>query len=123
MSLLQAAAELEAVLRAETGAARQALLPDLMALMRRKQRALAVLAAAGPPADEAERAALRSMMLAAEENALVLGAVAGALQEVRDRLRIELSRAADPEIYAPGEPGRRRRPLRHTLAASIDRTA
>jgi hypothetical protein len=121
-ALTEAATTLHAILRQEAEAARQAALPALTALMQDKQAALEALARAGLPATEAERTALRGMMLAAEENALVLGAVAGALETVRDQLRLDLSQAADPGLYAPGT-GRQRRPLRHTLAASLDRTA
>lgn len=117
-----AAAALAAVLRRETEAARQAALPELTRLMQEKQAALEALAQAGPPRNEAGRQALRALMRVAEENALVLGAVAGALEEVRERLRGELAQAADPGLYSPG-PGRARRPPRHILAASLDRQA
>jgi hypothetical protein len=125
-ALLEAAARLQAVLWRETEAASTGPLAMLGSLMEEKREALASLALAGPPASIAERAALRLMMAAAEENALVLGAVADALDTVRETLRIDLSRAADPGIYGPQGspfPGPRRRPLRHTLAASLDSTA
>ncbi|ONG55257.1 hypothetical protein BKE38_09355 [Pseudoroseomonas deserti] len=125
-ALLQAAARLQRALQQEAAAARQVALPALHGLIEEKRQALAALTAAlgaeGLPRDEAERAALRAMMRAAEENAMVLGAVAGALEGLRERLRHDLQQAADPGLYGPAE-GPRRRPLRHTLAASLDRTA
>lgn len=120
--LEEAAAHLRAVLEREAGAARQALLPELVGLIGEKRRALNRLAAAGLPQTAGERAALSAMMRAAEENALVLGAVAGALEAVRERLRQDVSRAADPGLYGPPA-GPRRRRLRHTLAASLDQQA
>jgi flagellar biosynthesis/type III secretory pathway chaperone len=116
-----AADTLRTVLDAEAAAARQAQLPELVRLIGRKRQAVAALAAAGRPEDQAGRAALGAMLRAAEENALVLGAVSGALEMVRQRLRQDVSEAADPGLYAPGERGRRQ--LRHTLAAQLDRTA
>lgn len=120
-ALLQAARALHQVLEQEAAAARQAALPELHRLIAEKRRAVALLAQAGPPQSEAERQALRGMMRAAEENAMVLGAVAGALEAVRDQLRSDLAEAADPGLYGPAGPRRQR--LRHTLAASFDRTA
>lgn len=120
--LQEAAAQLRAVLEREASAARQARLPDLMALIGEKRRALTRLAQAGAPQSRAERDSLAAMMRAAEENALVLGAVAGALETVRERLRQDVAGAADPGLYGPPA-GPRRRRLRHTLAASLDRQA
>lgn len=120
--LLDAANRLRMVLLQEAAAARQAQLPELVRLIGEKRSALSDLAAAGLPQSEAERGALTAMMQAAEENALALGAVAGALEGVRDRLRRDVSEAADPGTYAPWQ-GRHRRTLRHTLAASLDNTA
>lgn len=119
--LLHAARRLQQVLEQEAAAARQAVLPELHRLIAEKRAAVAALAEAEPPRTEAEREALRAMMRAAEENAMVLGAVAGALEGVRDQLRSDLAQAADPGLYAPAGP--RRAKLRHTLAASLDRTA
>jgi len=121
-AVLAAALRLRAVLEREALAARQARLPELTRLIGEKREALSALADAGPPESAEERAALATMMRAAEENALALGAVAGALETVRERLRQDLSGAANPEVYGPAALGRRR-PLRHTLAASLDRTA
>ena len=118
--LVQAAQQLQAVLNQETAAARRASLPELTELMEAKRDALAELEAAGPAATAAERDALRAMLAVAEENALVLGAVAGAMEAVQDRLRTELAAAADPGTYQGA--GGPRRPLRHTLAASVNRT-
>jgi len=121
-ALLEAANRLRMVLLQEAAAARQAMLPELVQLIGEKRLALSELAAAGAPQSEAERGALVAMMHAAEENALALGAVAGALEGVRERLRRDVSEAADPGLYGPAA-GVRRRPLRHTLAASLDQQA
>ena len=121
--LMQAARDMQAVLMQETAAARRASLAELAALFAEKQDALAVLEQASTEAmpDEACRAALRAMLAAAEENAMVLGAVAGAMESVQDRLRTDLAEAANPGTYGP-QGGGRRAP-RHSLAASINQTA
>ncbi|WBV45522.1 tetratricopeptide repeat protein [Pseudoroseomonas cervicalis] len=106
-ALLRAARALQQVLEQEAAAARQAALPELHRLIAEKRRAVAALAEAGPPQSEAERAALRAMMQAAEENAMVLGAVAGALEGAR------------PAAQRPGA-GRRSRPLRPRRAAPAE---
>ncbi|MBC9179854.1 hypothetical protein [Pseudoroseomonas ludipueritiae] len=125
-ALIEAAARLQAVLWREAEIAGTAPLATLGALMEEKREALLALSRLGPPENAAERAALRGMMAAAEENGMVLGAVADALGTVRDRLRRDLAQAADPGTYGPqgsAFPGPRRKPLRHTLAASLDHTA
>ncbi|MFC3126135.1 hypothetical protein ACFOD4_13790 [Pseudoroseomonas globiformis] len=116
----KAAEDLRAVLEAEAAIARQAQLTELVKMVDRKREAVAALAGAGVPEDDASRDALAAMLRAAEENALVLGAVAGALEMVRERLRQDVTGAADPGLYGPAA---RRRPLRHTLAAQLDHTA
>ncbi|MFC4167976.1 hypothetical protein [Teichococcus aestuarii] len=120
--LLRAAQRLRGVLEREAAAARHVALPELHGLIEEKRLALSELAAAGVPETAEERAALSAMMHAAEENALVLGSVVGALETIQQRLRHDLSESANPAVYAPAD-GSRRKPLRHTLAASIDRTA
>lgn len=120
--LLRAALRLRSVLEREAAAARNVALPELHGLIDEKRLALSELAAAGVPETTEEQAALAAMMHAAEENALVLGAVVGALETIQQRLRTDLSEAANPALYGPAGGGRRK-PLRHTLAASIDRTA
>ncbi|MBO1080514.1 hypothetical protein [Roseomonas haemaphysalidis] len=125
-ALIAAAARLQAVLWRETEVAGAAPLPVLRALMEEKREAMVALSHLGPPDSEVERVALRRMAAAAEENALVLGAVADALDTLRQKLRTDLSEAANPGVYGPqgsAFPGPRKRPLRHTLAASLDRTA
>lgn len=125
-ALLAATARLQAVLWRETEVAGAAPLPVLQALMEEKREAMIALSHCGPPGSEVERQALRGMAAAAEENALVLGAMADALDGLRQRLRRDLAQAADPGVYGPqgsAFPGPRRKPLRHTLAASLDRTA
>lgn len=125
-ALLAAAARLQAVLWRETEVAGAAPLPVLQALMEEKREAMIALSHCGPPDSEVELRALRGMAAAAEENALVLGAMADALDGLRQRLKRDLAQAADPGVYGPqgsAFPGPRRKPLRHTLAASLDRTA
>jgi hypothetical protein len=125
-ALIEAAARLQAALWRETEAAGTAALPVLQSLMEEKREALTSLTLAGPPSNPAERAALRVMMAAAEENALVLGAVTDALDLVREKLKTDLADAANPGTYGPQGspfPGPRRKPLRHTLAASLDSKA
>lgn len=138
-ALIEAARRLQSVLVRETAAARRASLSDLTALWEEKQDALAALVALEPQAvampEEASedatladpilggaaRAVLREMLAAAEENALVLGAVAGAMEAMQDRLRRDLAAAADPGTYGEAHGPRRR--LRHSLAATINQTA
>ncbi|EHL99800.1 hypothetical protein HMPREF9946_02946 [Acetobacteraceae bacterium AT-5844] len=125
-AMIEAASRLQAVLWRETEAAGSGALPALQALMEEKRDALMNLALAGAPETPAERAALKAMMAAAEENALVLGAVAGALDMVREKLKTDLAEMANPGTYGPQGspfPGPRRKPLRHTLAASMDSKA
>ncbi|MCI0754782.1 hypothetical protein [Teichococcus vastitatis] len=119
---VEAADQLRHVLDVEAAAARQAQLPSLVKLVEHKRRAVTKLANAGVPETDADRTALAAMLRAAEENALVLGAVEGALQTVRERLRQDVSAAADPGLYGPPAAGRQRK-LRHTLAAQLDHSA
>ncbi len=125
-TLAEAAQHLQAVLWKETEAAGSGALSVLHHLMEAKRDALADLARAGQPETPEERVALHAVMAAAEENALVLGAVAGALEMVREKLKTDLAEAANPGVYGPqgsAFPGPRRKPLRHTLAASLDSKA
>ncbi|WP_157985912.1 hypothetical protein [Teichococcus vastitatis] len=119
---VEAADQLRHVLDVEAAAARQAQLPNLVKLVERKRQAVTKLVNAGMPETDSDRTALAAMLRAAEENALVLGAVEGALQTVRERLRQDVSAAADPGLYGPQTVGHRRK-LRHTLAAQLDHTA
>ncbi|MDO9711800.1 hypothetical protein [Paracraurococcus lichenis] len=109
------------LLRRETVAARRAALPELIVLAEEKREAFALLAAAGTPQGPEAEAATRALLAAAEENALVLGAVAGAIGTMETRLRRELAAATDPGVYALQT--RLRRPPRHSLAARVDRLA
>lgn len=123
---MAAAARLQAVLWRETEIAGTAPLSVLRTLMEEKREAMIALSHLGAPESEVERVALRGMVAAAEENALVLGAMADALDALRQKLRTDLSEAANPGVYGPqgsAFPGPRKRALRHTLAASLDRTA
>jgi hypothetical protein len=118
---LEAARHLTHVLRREAAAARRAALPDLIALAEEKREAMAALASAGMPEGPSDHEAVRELLAAAEENAMVLGAVAGLVGAIETRLREELTAATDPGTYAPKT--RLRRPLRHSLAARVDHTA
>ncbi len=125
-ALVEAAIRLQAILWRETEAAGSAALPMLATLMDEKREAMAALQSAGSPRTPGEVTALRAMMAAAQENAFVLGAVAGALDMVKERLRSDLAQAADPGTYGPegsAFPGPRKKLLRHTLAASLDSKA
>ncbi|MBK1656627.1 hypothetical protein [Paracraurococcus ruber] len=117
----EAAKWLTTLLQRETLAARRAALPELIVLAEEKREAFAALAAAGTPQGPDAEAATRALLAAAEENALVLGAVAGAIGTMEMRLRRDLAAATDPGVYAPQT--RLRRPPRHSLAARVDRMA
>jgi hypothetical protein len=123
-ALIEAARRLQSVLMRETAAARRASLSELTEIFDEKEEALAALIAAEPPPGEIPadtvRSALRDMLAAAEENALVLGAVAGAMEAVQDRLRQDLAATTNPGTYAP-QAGPRGG-LRRSLAATINRT-
>lgn len=117
--LAAAARRLRDALRQETALARAGALSDLTAAGEAKAQAFADFrqASAGlggaPPA--AARAALRELLDAAGESALVLEAVGNTLQHAAETLRRTLSAAADPGLYSP-----RGRASRHVLAARID---
>lgn len=120
--ILEAALQMREILLREAAAARRASLADLQALQEEKQEHLALLATLEPPQaeDPALRAALRSMLAAAEENAMVLASVGGALEAVQDRLRSELAAETNAGTYDIAG-ARRGRPF--SLAASIDQRA
>lgn len=121
-SLLEAAQRMREILLEEAAAARRASLVDLQTLQDEKREQLAVLAALDPPHAEAPalRAALRAMLAAAEENAMVLASVGGALESVQERLRSDLAAATNPGTYNLAG-ARRARPF--SMAASIDQRA
>lgn len=120
--LIDAARQMREILLREAAAARRASLADLQALQEDKQEALGILASLAPPQaeDPALRAALRAMLAAAEENAMVLASVSGALESVQDRLRSDLAAETNPGTYNVAS-ARRGRPF--SLAASIDQRA
>jgi hypothetical protein len=119
LSLPEAAGLLAESLHRETALARVGALPDLVAASDAKAAAFNVFLqshAAGPPVDvAASRAALKALLEAADENALVLEAVTATLEHAASGLRRTLSAAADPGTYGPTGRG-----PRHVLAARVD---
>ena len=117
-----AARALTAALRIETGIARVGALPDFAAAAEGKRKAfdrfnrLRAPTYTGP-VSTSEREAIRELIAAADESALVLDAVRSTLNDVAKRLSRALGSVADPGTY-----GRTGRKLRHTLAASVDST-
>lgn len=126
-TLFEAIGWMRDILAREAAAARRASLAELNEIFEEKREALGLLAGidpaaalAGPEEAGPARDALRAMLRAAEENAMVLASVAGGLEAVQERLRAELAASANPGTYDLGQMARRRP---HSLAASIDRTA
>ena len=122
-TLSGAARKLSQALRRETGLARSGALPELAAAAEAKEAAFRLFLAARDarsetaPVEQTERAAVRDLLDAADENALVLEAVRATLDDVAEKLRRALSSAADPGLYGPTGRG-----PRHTLAAQVDAT-
>ncbi len=120
-TLAQAARQLADALEAETALARNGALRDLMALAEAKRLAFACFREAcatrspGTPTSESERNALRAVLAAADESALVLDAVQATLGRFLDGVREAASTLADAGTYAPSG-----RPARHVLAVQID---
>ncbi|CAH2605610.1 conserved protein of unknown function (plasmid) [Rhodovastum atsumiense] len=119
LPLPQAAARLTRALEQETALAHAGALRELAAAAEAKQAAFAVFLrshdATSPDLAPVARAALRELMAAADENAIVLEAVKTTLEHTAGVLRTALSSAADPGIYGPNG----QRP-RHVLAARLD---
>jgi hypothetical protein len=63
----------------------------------------------------ADREALKQLVAAAKENALILEAVQHTINDFAGRLRVALTSAADPGVYGPKGKG-----PRHALAARFD---
>jgi len=131
-SLTQAIRRLTAALEEETRLARVGALSDLAAAVFAKAEALAAFreacendqrqreAEAGLDSVVTARdaAAMRRLLIAAEENALVLEAVNATLDDVATRLRTLVGGLADPGVYTLGGPA-----ARHVPAARIDARA
>jgi hypothetical protein len=123
--LTRAADRLLAALQRETAIARLGALPELSAAADAKRAALADFTAAcetrgdAPPDTlAAEREALRRVISAADQNALVLVAVRRALEDLPRRLRAAITAAVDPGVYTLHG-----RTVRHVLAARINASA
>jgi hypothetical protein len=127
-SLVQAARRLASSLQRETGLARTGAVADLLNAAEMKRAAFAsfseICAARGShrSASHAEREALRDLLLAADENALILDAVRATLEDMAGKLRSALRSVADPGTYGPTS-RRGRTATRHVLAARVDASA
>jgi hypothetical protein len=131
-SLTTAARRLTEALDQETRLARAGALADLVAAASAKHAAFSVFQSIcetfdpvpveppgiGPAIAAEEAGAIRRLIAAAHENALVLEAVNAMLDDVATRLRTLVGGMADPGVYAPGG-----RAVRHVPAARIDARA
>lgn len=118
----QAARALTAAMRVETSVARTGALPDFAAAADTKLKAFHRFSRLRTPnptglVSPTEHDAIRELIAAADESAIVLDAVRCTLNDVARRLSQALGSVADPGTY-----GRSGRKLRHTLAASVDAT-
>ena len=111
-------------LEQETRLARCGALDRLVAAASAKQNAFAAFsdaggnAAPGETMELADRHAIRDLLLAANENAIVLEAVKSTLDDAAARLRTVLGSMADPGVYS-----RAGQSVRHVPAARIDAKA
>lgn len=120
-----AAHGLTVALEQETRLARAGALDALVEAAAAKQMAFATFrhvcennAPGGEGQTHQERAAIKTLLTSANENAVVLEAVKTTLDEASGKLRSLLSSIADPGTYAPGG-----RTTRHIPAARIDAQA
>jgi hypothetical protein len=125
--LIHAARRMADSLQKETALARLGALGDLAAAAEAKKTALLEFTEAcsargrTPPPSEAERAELRQLLAAADENAIILEAVSSTLQDLARKIRAAAATIADPGIYSPpGRPAKRQ--YRHVLAARVNAT-
>jgi hypothetical protein len=120
-SLVSAARLMIEALRNETGLARMGALKDLAKAASEKESALRTFTEAcaarghNPPASDRERAELRRLLAAADENALILEAVSSTLRDLAAKIRAAAASALDPGTYSPA--GIK---TRHVGAARID---
>jgi len=123
-TLLQAARRLAAELDRETSLARTGAVADLATAAAAKRAAFAdfseICTARGTIGrlTDNERDAVRALLAAADENALVLDAVRTTLDDMAGKLRAALRSVADPGTYGPSS-----RRTRHVLAAHVDASA
>ena len=124
-SLAQAARHLLDALQRETAIARVGAVNDLAAAAAAKRAAFVDFSAAsqgyspGHAEGRAEREALRRLLAAADENAVVLSAVRQAVEDLPRRLRAAVIAAVDPGTYTPHGGGA----TRHVLPARISAVA
>jgi hypothetical protein len=123
-SLSQLARRLAVILDRETGLARAGNVAELARVADAKREAFEAFRrvwseheAVGHAA-ATDREALRQLLAAVNENALVLEAVHVTLQDMAARLRTALRSVADPGTYHLRQPHRR-----HVQAAQIDASA
>lgn len=130
--LYSAIRRLTAALEDETRLARVGALAELAAVVSAKAEALAAFREVceseqdgpiptgdpGAPLSARDAEAMRRLLAAAEENAVVLEAVNATLDDVATRLRTLVGGLADPGVYTPGGPA-----ARHVPAARIDARA
>jgi hypothetical protein len=121
LPLAEAAGRLAATMQHETALAQAGALSDLAAAAEAKQEAFAAFlhsyGAKEGIRSEPAREALRALIAAADENALVLEAVSTTLEHTARGLRDALGAAADPGTYGP-----KGKHPRHVLAARLDAT-
>ena len=123
-SLGQTARRLLASLRRETAVARLGAVADVSAAAAAKRAAFTdfatACAARDPqvPARAGEREALRQLLFAANENALVLDAVRQAVEDLPRRLRAAVLAVVDPGTYTLHGSG-----ARHVLATRVNASA
>jgi hypothetical protein len=124
MTFVEATAGLTAALRQETMLARTGALGQLGQAATAKQEAFALFQEACAarelrnPGSEEEQEALRALLTAANESALVLEAVRGVLDDFVTRLKAAVSSLADSGTYKRN--GQR---LRHAQAVRLDSRA
>ena len=119
----EAAEHLTRALERETRAARCGALAELTAAAKAKQLAFAVFKSIQPAPEacemrQLEREALHALLIAANENAVVLQGVKAVLDTTSKRLHELLGSAADPGVYHRFEARNR-----HVMAARVNAIA
>lgn len=118
----ECAVELRDILLRETQLANNGGLNSLSSAVRAKreiwdkfQKLSAKAAADESIPGEADQQALKELIAAANENALILDAVRTTIDDFAGRLKVALTSAADPGLYGP-----KGKNLRHAMAARFD---
>jgi hypothetical protein len=123
-TFLQLTIQLTEALREETVLARTGALAQLSRAAIAKQQAFKAFSEAcgargeSDPGDEAEQEALRDLVMAANESALVLEAVKGTLDDFVARLKAAVKSLADSGTYGPNAAR-----CRDVVAVRIDASA